>query len=273
MSGTEHPEPGHQGTAHLNAGARALDALPAAEAAEFDRHMADCDACAIEYAEFLETAALLAAAVAQVPPAELREKVFVAAARTPQLPPLTTEQGHAPGHEQPDAGQQRPRDFSPGRRNSRGSNAPWWRRPVGWIAAAAAIVVLVAGGVLLATQQRQLSPDEAAQRCVAAATDAQVIKPSVGTGGFVTIAGSCEAAVVRLADMPQLPTDKGYQLWVIAGDQARSEGMVTETVANTGDVVVTGLHPSDTGIGISVEPAGGSKAPTTTPVWVVPIHS
>lgn len=50
---------------HLDTAARALDALPRGEADEFDAHLADCDTCATEYQEFLATAAMLAAAVAE----------------------------------------------------------------------------------------------------------------------------------------------------------------------------------------------------------------
>lgn len=248
------------GSEHLNVGAGALDALPAEERAGFVEHLAACGTCAAEYAEFLETAARLAGAVAVAPPAELRSRVLAAAERTAQLPPDTP----AAGTGQPE------RAF--GDRLRHRKPAPWWRRPATLIAAAAAAVVLVVGGIVTVGRSG-MSPDQVAAQCVQAAADAQVQVPSVGSGGSVTIARSCDAAVVRLAAMPEQPAGKGYQLWVMSGDQARSVGMVTATVQSAGDVVVTGLRPSDTDIGISVEPAGGSKSPTTKPVWVVPIKA
>jgi hypothetical protein len=250
------------GPMHADAGARALDALPPAEAAAFDEHVAGCDSCAVEYAEFLATAAMLAAAVAEPPPDGLREKVLRAAARTPQLPPLTatTEPSVGEPVEAPD----------PLGRHRR--HAPWWRRPVLLVAAAVA-AALIAGGVVVATHRGGTSPEQAAAQCVAAAPDARVHHPSVGSAGSVTLARSCDAAVVRLAALPGLPAGKAYQLWLLVGDSARSAGMVAARTGPSGRIILTDLSASDTGVAVSVEPAGGSTAPTTTPVWVVPLGS
>ncbi|MYS19098.1 Putative zinc-finger, partial [Streptomyces sp. DvalAA-14] len=63
---------------HTLTGAYAVGALPDREAAEFGRHLARCQACAQEVRELRETAARLALAVAEVPPAGLRTRVLAA---------------------------------------------------------------------------------------------------------------------------------------------------------------------------------------------------
>lgn len=248
------------GPVHLDTGARALGALPADEAAAFDAHLAGCQACADEYAEFLQTVALLASAAAQTPPPGLRDAVMRAVAVTPQLPPM------------PAFGAQDAADGSGAIPLGRHRRAvPWYRRPTALIAAAVA-ALMVAGGIVIATRPGGVNPTEAATQCVQQASDAHVLRPSVGSGGSVTMATSCDAAVVHLAPLPAPPGGKAYQMWVIAGSQARSAGMVSQQQDSSNTMTVIGLASSDTAIGISVEPAGGSKAPTTQPIWVVPLR-
>jgi len=57
----------------------------------------------------------------------------------------------------------------------------------------------------------------------------------------------------------------------MTGNQARSAGMVSDRENAAGTITVTDVSPADTGIGVSVEPASGSEAPTTQPIWVVPL--
>lgn len=248
---------------HADAGARALDALPAVEAEAFDEHVSVCESCAAEYQEFLATTAMLAAAVAAAPPDRLHERVLRAAARTPQLPPLT-ETAESSG-EEPHLG------AGPAGHHRR--RTAWWRRLALVAAAVVVVAALVSAAVIVATHRDGPSPEQVAAQCVAAASDAEVRHPAVGSGGSVTLARSCDAAVVHVAALPTLPTGRAYQLWVLAGSKARSEGMVAQRMATSGQILVTGLGPSDTDIGISVEPAGGSATPTTKPVWVVPLTS
>lgn len=61
---------------HTLTGAYALQALPEAERRDFERHLGDCEACAVEVRELSETATRLGLAVARTPPPELRERVL-----------------------------------------------------------------------------------------------------------------------------------------------------------------------------------------------------
>lgn len=72
---------------HTLTGAYALGALSEQESAEFAGHLAQCQACTQEVRELRETAARLALAVAEVPPAALRTRVMAALPEVRQLPP------------------------------------------------------------------------------------------------------------------------------------------------------------------------------------------
>ena len=79
-----------------------------------------------------------------------------------------------------------------------------------------------------------------------------------------------QAAVVSAAGMRSLPSAQTYQLWVMGPDgSARSAGLLSRT-GRAGPVLASGVVPGDR-IGITVEPAGGTSSPTTTPVLAVPV--
>jgi hypothetical protein len=261
--------PGHP--VHLDSGARAVDALDPDEIVAFDGHLAECEPCRIELAEFQATAAELGAAVAAAPPADLRPRVLASIARLPQLPPLTSEP------EQPRVVPPRPLDEDP----ALAPLAPvvplrraWYRRPITLLVAAAAIAAIVVGSVLVANRPgpQSATGDAAMQQCVSAAPDAQMMMPTVGAGGDVTMAHSCHAAVVRVDGLPVLPSGQTYQLWVMAPSGARSVGMLgAEPSAQ--HPMVTAVHDTDTDIRVSVEPASGSATPSSPPVWMVDLTS
>ncbi|MFD7513162.1 zf-HC2 domain-containing protein, partial [Streptomyces sp. NPDC059853] len=72
---------------HTLSGAYALDALPAPEREEFERHLERCEPCAREVRELAATAARLAGAVALTPPPGMRDRVMRRIATVRQDPP------------------------------------------------------------------------------------------------------------------------------------------------------------------------------------------
>ena len=108
---------------HALAGAYALDAVDDIERAAFERHLRECDSCALEVAELRETASRLADSVAVEPPPGLRASVLDAG-----LP-------HAAG----------PRRARP-RRNPAASSAQRWRRFAAASVAAGVIAVGIGAG-------------------------------------------------------------------------------------------------------------------------------
>jgi hypothetical protein len=101
---------------------------------------------------------------------------------------------------------------------------------------------------------------------VVTAPDARIETTRATAGGTVTIVASARLgeAVVTAADMPGLPTREVYQAWVISPSGARSAGLL-----GSGQLLASGVRPADQ-IGITVEPAGGTTHPTSTPVAVLP---
>jgi hypothetical protein len=63
--------------------------------------------------------------------------------------------------------------------------------------------------------------------------------------------------------MAALPAGRVYQVWVMSPAGARSAGLLTGT-----QLLASAVTPGDR-IGITVEPAGGTTRPTTTPVAVL----
>ncbi|GGC80080.1 hypothetical protein GCM10011512_03450 [Tersicoccus solisilvae] len=158
-----------------------------------------------------------------------------------------------------------------------------WRRTAAWLGAAAA-VLLVAGVALggwasSLNQQRvdaeQRLSDQAARQNAAlevfTAPDAVIRAAQAGTGGSVSIASSksLNRSAVISRDLPALSANQTYELWYLTGQQARAAG----TFSASGGVAYTSLEgrlDGATHIGMTVEPAGGSPAPTTTPIVVQP---
>jgi len=79
-----------------------------------------------------------------------------------------------------------------------------------------------------------------------------------------------ELAVVTTG-LPALPAGKVYQLWLIGKPKTVSAGLLPAAKnGQTPAVLATGVVKGDT-LGLTVEPAGGSAQPTTTPILALPL--
>ncbi|MFI7587544.1 anti-sigma factor domain-containing protein [Spongisporangium articulatum] len=227
---------------HLDTGAYVLDALDDVERRSMERHLHECDSCAAEVADFRETTALLAERVAVPPPAVMRLHVMTRVSRARQV---------APG----------PRPRRP--------RLVW--RP---LAAAAAVLIAAGVGVGGVVHGHQVAGDAQSQadaivRVLTAPDRVQVSKQMSG-GGRATVAAYDDTAVLALADMPAAPSGHDYQVWVMHGDDpARSVGLATLEAGSTQLLIDDVPHGYE--VGISVEPTGGSKQPTTAPVLAVEV--
>jgi hypothetical protein len=103
------------------------------------------------------------------------------------------------------------------------------------------------------------------------APDALVASAATAAGGTATVVASRRAAamVFTSVGLPALPRASVYELWFIGSRGARPAGLVPPAPPGEGvatmPVLVPGLSGGDT-IGVTVEPAGGSAAPTTSPI-------
>lgn len=244
---------------HALTGAYALDALDnGAEQDRFARHLRRCQACAGEVRGLREVATSLAFATAAEPPAELRERVLAAAARTRQLPPETSEPA-------------------------------WWRRWLSWLSwlpsttwmprlaaatAVVAIAIAVVLGITVANTDQQLSTERAQSQAIAAvlaAPDVKTLARTTKVGGTATVVVSPAKGelVVSTEGLPPLPAGQVYQLWLIGPPAVRSAGLLPgPSAGRTAPVLASGLARGDV-LGLTVEPAGGTTKPTTTPILLV----
>jgi anti-sigma-K factor RskA len=240
---------------HLLTGCYALDALPEPERREFERHLPHCASCDAEVSGLRETAARLAAPKALFPPPGMRDRVLAATYRTRQLPPL------------PD---RLPDRLTAGRasRDHRRFRLP----RLAAVAAAACVAIAVGAGAAQVASHHQPQPAEAGAAAITrviTAPDARTQSARARGGGSVTVVVSArqQEAVVTAAGMPSLPSARAYQVWVISPAGARSAGVLAGA-GRTSELLAAGVRPGDR-IGITVEPAGGTSRPTTSPIVVV----
>ncbi|MFE0731822.1 anti-sigma factor [Streptomyces antibioticus] len=236
---------------HTLAGAYAVHALDGQEHAAFERHLVDCDACEQEVAEFTATAGRLALASTVRARPVMREQV---------LQRITTVRQASPG-------------AAPLERVRRG--ALRGGGPARWALAASVAAAAAFGGAAVWQYERAHDASrEAAQAQrhvedlagVLAAPDAKSRSAKVAGGaGTLVVSASRERAVFVASGMTAPPRGKVYQLWFADGATMRPAGLMDPDRSSQA-VLLQGAVDGASGIGITVEPAGGSKQPTSTPV-------
>ncbi|MFG2332827.1 anti-sigma factor [Streptomyces sp. NPDC048604] len=238
--------------AHTLAAAYALGALDPGERGAFEDHLRTCEACRQEAAEFEATAARLAAAVSQAPPAAAKAQVMAAIDGVRQLPPRIPTPAPAP------------------------ALGGVLRRRALPLALAAGVAAAVLGGVAVWQQQnaqdlerqaRQAQQQLDAVSAVLAAPDARTVHGRAANGALTTVVTSDRqnAAVFTATNLPAPGAGKTYQLWLDHDGTMRPAGLID----HNGTVVLTG-NPAEAGaVGLTLEPAGGSPQPTTTPLLLM----
>jgi anti-sigma-K factor RskA len=245
---------------HVLTGSYVLDAVSDAEREEFERHLQHCPTCEAEVRGLRETAARLALASAMTPPARMERRVLAAVYQTRQLPPLSADR---PRRALPH--RSLPHRALPRRALPRRLAFP---RRLAVLAAAASVAAAVALGITQLSAQHQLNQARAtAIARVVTAPDAHVETARTSAGGSVTVVASValHEAVVSASGMASLPSSRVYQVWVLSPTGARSAGLM-----HGSSLLASAVRPGDR-IGITVEPAGGTARPTTTPVAVLPV--
>lgn len=231
---------------HTLTGAYALDALDEHERASFERHLLECPDCAQEVREFRETAARLGDAVATTPPQRLRERVLAEVGRTRQ---------YGPGEL-----------AAPARARARRR----WPQRVTGLVAAAAVVAAVVLGVNLANTSSQLDGSQtrlASISSVLRSPDAVASKGSSDHGhAAAVVSPSKRKAVLTVSGMASAPKGKAYQLWFIGSSGAHSAGVLHRGEDGKLQPVVASTVAGASAVGLTMEPAGGSKQPTSDPL-------
>ncbi|WP_328913604.1 MULTISPECIES: anti-sigma factor [unclassified Streptomyces] len=240
---------------HTLTGAYAVHALTGPEREEFERHLAECSACAREVDEFTATASRLGMAVSAVPPARMREQVLIRIGAVRQEPPLVTSRQELPD----------PAARSTGaRRLSRYALAACLAAAVGF------------GGVAVWQHRTATDAGQRAQRAEQRATDlSQVLaapdavsttrRTGAGATTTVVVSWSLGKAAFLASGMPALSGGRMYELWFDDAGTMRPAGLMDPAVSDQA-VVLDGRVGVASAMGVTVEPAGGSAHPTGDPV-------
>ncbi|HEX4816483.1 MAG TPA: anti-sigma factor [Nonomuraea sp.] len=279
---------------HTLSGAYAVHALPYAEWVLFEEHLRACGRCGAEVRRLRETAARLAEAVAEPPPAPLRARLLTAAhatrrpshmpeGRPDESPTLWRRRGSRP----PEIRAGRP----PGGPAPHGSRAPvpasrmtgeggaadvvpfrrrGPSRAVVGLAAVSAAAAVAFGAVALDARRDlgELAAWNEQVTAVLAAPDARTVRQPVTSGGTgtVVISRSAGRMMFTSSGLPALPASRAYELWLMGPDGPRPAGVLPRAEAGvTTPMLLTPLKEDDK-VALTVEPAGGSQRPTTQPI-------
>jgi anti-sigma-K factor RskA len=237
-----------------------LDVLDAEEAAAVEAHVAGCEACAGEVEQLRSVVDTLPLAVQPVapPPGGLDALLHRIRADEPAAP--------------------RPLRRAPS----------FTRSPrAGWLAAAACLALALVSGVQLrVSQQRVVEVQAANDELARAAREESLVLASLdpgstrlvplsGTGatpearGRIMYDAQARRAIVVLERLPPLDPGKTYQLWLLPAGaapplSAGTWGAEEDAPGSPGSVVIQAPAelPTFAGLGVTLEPAPGSVAPT-----------
>ncbi len=247
---------------HTLSGVYVLDALDSTtERERFERHLSRCKTCASEVRGLREVTTMLAMAAALPPPPALRDRVLAAVGRTRQQPPaIDTQPGRGPLW-----------GWWPGHRSL-------WLPRLALAVAGVGVAAAAALAVMLAGVQHRLDVAQAENHAIAevlAAPDARILTRSASAGGTATVIVSRaeRELIVTTAGLRPLPATKVYEAWLINPRRTRPAGLLpAPRGGRTRPLLATGLSPGDE-LGLTVEPAGGTAKPTTTPILVIPLRA
>ena len=247
-------------------GAYALDAVSAAEREAFEAILPHSQSTLNEVTELKDTAVLLGLAVDPVAPsAGLKLNLMAQIAQTPQLSPVVAPVASI----RPDMAQADERFNTP---TEQKAQSRWFSRTVLTMTSVAAAAALIIGGgvlvnsVIVPAQQQAAAEQEL--NAIKAADDAQQAVADVAGGGTATLVWSEDKASAALIvdGLKPLPDEKVYELWYIGESGPRAAG--TFTVDESGQTwrVLEGRMQAGDLVGVTIEPKGGSKQPTTDPI-------
>lgn len=223
--------------------AYALGALPEQERRELEEYLAAHPERQAEIDELGNVASLLALSPPeQEPPLELRRSIMDVVEAEAQRPPARTRSWLA------------------------GVRELLSVKNLALAAAALLVIGLFSWNMLLQDQVQDL------QGQVASLQESQETRmvALAGTGAaqqaqVEVILIKDQKAVLTAEDMPSVPKNKTYQIWVIEGDVPQPSGLFKPDGGTVAAVVEKPLDEDDV-IAITIEPDGGSQQPTTDPM-------
>jgi anti-sigma-K factor RskA len=249
------------------AAAYALGAMDPSEIAEFEAALARSDELRREVEELRRVTAFMASSVAQtVPPPRLRDRIMLNARAVRPLSAVRSEPRATPAP-------------TPTRRSAL-SLVPWL------LAAAAVVGVVVMRGRVAQERDQRIALTQVtdSMRIALAARDsvlATLLAPDVETVKLVATGKPPSArlywnratnqVILAAFSLPPAPSGRTYQLWGIAGANAKPVSLGTFNTGPNGEGRLTAAVPPGFSIAVGAvteEPAGGSPQPTTQPFMV-----
>ncbi|MEV4899984.1 anti-sigma factor [Citricoccus sp. NPDC055426] len=246
----------------------ALDAVDGQERRDLERRL-EADPGLRDRADALNgTVARLAASTPAEPPAGLRDRVLGAVAGTEvdgtQVDGIGQDAQQGSGPER-----SRPADLDRHRAQRRPDRNRWWVT----VASAAAAAVVAVG--LLVTQPWAEAPGISEGEQVTALEQvlqvdgAQRLESDVAGGGAAEVAMAPNGeAVLAVRDLPDPAEGHDYQLWTIQGEEPPQPAGLLQ-VQDGRALVRMQQVPAGAAMAVTVEPDGGSEAPTTEPIVVL----
>lgn len=135
-----------------------------------------------------------------------------------------------------------------------------WTRPLAALAAAAVLAVAILGGAFM----KERSHREELTRVIAQSQREVPLEPQAGFAGRGKLYLGNGRAVMVLSEIPDAGPARSYQLWSLGGPEPESMdvfesegGRVTRLLDVKGEAQQ---------YAVTVEPEGGSKAPSSTPI-------
>ena len=90
-----------------------------------------------------------------------------------------------------------------------------------------------------------------------------------GGTATVVVSRAQQKMIFTTAGLPPLPAAEVYELWLIGPPRVRPAGLLPPPSAGkTAPLLASGLVAGDK-VGVTVEPAGGTSMPTTTPILLI----
>ncbi len=221
--------------------AYALGALEEREAAELQRHLADCEDCRMQLRWLQPAVDLLPRSVEQIePPAGLGKRLMAtvrAEAREVSRAGVETEEP----------------------RGRRGWGTLLWR-PATAVAAAALLVVGAAGGYLLHQPGDSSSVITARPSSAAPSNLAGTLKREDGS------------AILTMSRLPALAPNDVYQVWVERDGTLEPSSLFVPRRDRTAEAAVPGPLDDADAVLVTREPRGGSRHPTSPPLLRAALH-
>lgn len=229
-----------------NLAAYALGTLDIEEKRLLEEHLDTCAACQTELAEFMVVSeGLLSALPPKAPKPRLKKRLM---AYLPQKEKISDSN----------------------------SARPFPRFSFGQLATAVALVILLGSNLFSALQIRGLQREQAelAQRmyteqsaiAMLAYPGTQTISITEGVAGSLLMNPETNTAILFTWDLPELPNDQTYQIWLIDAQGNRVSGGLFAAYPEQSYTSIRVLASSPLtefiGLGVTIEPRGGSPGPT-----------